>query len=108
LALSGIRPHLLSPGPRALADMPTEFTRRYVQVLSLSEVCGNEVAFYKPADVKDDRVPAQVCTGGEFRTGAQEAGLAGDVPVLRSGVVSFTEEYRCFINRGQVVATSAY
>ena len=119
------RPDLWSPGPGWVTTVDPTWLGRRVWAGPLADVATSDLwdaplvsgvtVFAKPAEVKVDRLPARgYGTPTGFIGDAERAGLEPSSPVVLSGVVVFTEEYRCFIapdpatGRPRVVAASAY
>ncbi|MEU8778116.1 ATP-grasp domain-containing protein [Streptomyces sp. NPDC048606] len=96
---------LLEPADDWLTHLPHRLLRRPVRLTTLAEArTSRERAFVKPPSAKIDPLPAQVYEDG----GDLPAGLDGSTPVLVSGVVEFTAEYRLFVLDGEVVTASRY
>lgn len=113
-------PALSSPGPVWMTGVPAELMRRRVWAGPVADVgsCplwGPDVLlFAKPAEIKAPRMPANVYgTPGAVTAAAAAAGLAPESMLVVSELVTFAEEFRCFIapssaGRASVVAGSAY
>lgn len=96
---------LLEPADDWLTHLPGSLLRRSVRLTTLAEARGlRERAFVKPPSAKLDLLPAAVHPDGTSLPGA----LDGSTPVLVSGVVEFTAEYRLFVLDGEVVTGSRY
>ncbi|MEU3723232.1 ATP-grasp domain-containing protein [Streptomyces sp. NPDC031705] len=96
---------LLEPADDWLTRVPDPLLRRRVRLTTLAEARAlRERAFVKPPSAKIDLLPAAVHEDG---TGLP-SGLDGSTPVLVSGVVEFTAEYRLFVLDGTVLTGSRY
>ncbi|KOY59497.1 MULTISPECIES: ATP-grasp domain-containing protein [unclassified Streptomyces] len=96
---------LLEPADDWLTHVPRSLLRRCVRLTTLAEA--RELrgrVFVKPPSAKIDLLPAAVHDDGTSLPG----GLDGSTPVLVSGVVEFTAEYRLFVLDGEVVTGSRY
>lgn len=94
---------LLEPPDDWLAGLPQWATGRGIRLTSLG---GAREALREPAFVKPPReksFPAAV-----YADGAALPELPPDTPVLVSGVVDFTAEYRLFLLEGEIAAGSRY
>lgn len=96
---------LLEPSIDWLTTLPWEFVRRNLELLSLEEARQQiSPAFVKPADGKIFE-PKVYATGADL---PGEEHVDADIPVLRSGIVDFRLEIRCFVKARQVVTLSPY
>ncbi|MFE6844459.1 ATP-grasp domain-containing protein [Streptomyces sp. NPDC057686] len=96
---------LLEPADDWLTHLPHPLLRRSVRLTTLAEARAlRERAFVKPPSAKIDLLPAAVYEDGTALPG----GLDGSMPVLVSGVVEFTAEYRLFVLDGEAVTGSRY
>ncbi|WP_460072786.1 ATP-grasp domain-containing protein [Streptomyces sp. YKOK-I1] len=96
---------LLEPADDWLTHVPRLLLRRRVRLTTLAEARAlRERAFVKPPSAKIDVLPAAVHEDGTSLPGA----LDGSTPVLVSGVVEFTAEYRLFVLDGVAVTGSRY
>ncbi|WP_330347022.1 ATP-grasp domain-containing protein [Streptomyces sp. NBC_00582] len=96
---------LLEPADDWLTRIPRPLLRRSVRLTTLAEARAlRERAFVKPPSAKIDLLPAAVHEDGTSLPGA----LDGSTPVLVSGVVEFTAEYRLFVLDGVAVTGSRY
>ncbi|MFJ3881617.1 ATP-grasp domain-containing protein [Streptomyces sp. NPDC090077] len=96
---------LLEPSDDWLTRVPHSLLRRSVRLTTLDEARAlRERAFVKPPSAKIDLLPAAVHEDGTALPG----GLDGSTPVLVSGVVDFTTEYRLFVLDGEAVTGSRY
>lgn len=96
---------LMEPDIDWLTTLPFQYVSREIKLMTLHEARQLESsAFVKPADGKifDPRV---YTTGGELPA---EAAVDQDIPVLRSGIMDFRIEIRCFIKDRQIVTMSPY
>ncbi|MGE7386215.1 ATP-grasp domain-containing protein [Streptomyces sp. NPDC004126] len=96
---------LLEPADDWLTRLPHALLGRSVRLTTLTEARAlRERVFVKPPSAKIDLLPAAVHEDGTTLPG----GLAGSTPVLVSGVVEFTAEYRLFVLDGEAVTGSRY
>jgi hypothetical protein len=96
---------LLEPPIDWLIGVPQEYSRRRIELLTLQEARSlNTPAFVKPADGKIFE-PKIYQTGAELPT---EEHVDGPIPVLRSDIVDFRLEVRCFVRNKAVVTLSPY
>ncbi|MES2709042.1 MAG: ATP-grasp domain-containing protein [Verrucomicrobiota bacterium] len=96
---------LLEPPVDWLTVVPREFLHRDIEFMTLEEARGRSTrAFVKPADGKVFE-PRVYDSGTDLPT---EEHVDSDLPVLRSGVVDFRLEVRCFVRNRQVVTRSPY
>ncbi|MCB5177972.1 ATP-grasp domain-containing protein [Streptomyces antimicrobicus] len=96
---------LLEPADDWLTRVPEPLLRRHVRLTTLAEARTlREPAFVKPPSAKIDLLPAAVHEDGT----SLPAGLDDSTPVLVSGVVEFTAEYRLFVLDGEAVTGSRY
>ena len=96
---------LLEPPIDWLTTIPIEYLSREVTLTTLAEARQmQERAFVKPADGKifDPKVYA---SGAELPT---DDHVDADIGVLRSGVVDFRVEVRCFVRGRSIVTKSPY
>ena len=94
---------LLEPSVDWLTNVPLKYLQRQVELLTLGEARAlTDRAFVKPADGKifDPKVYNR---GADLPTDQNV-----DIQVLRSGVVDFRLEVRCFVRSRQVVSLSPY
>jgi hypothetical protein len=97
---------LLEPPDDWLVRLPHEYTRRRIELTTLSEAWTvRRPVFVKPPS--DKTLPAAVYADGARlpRTGD---GIGPDTSVLVSDVVTFAVEYRLFVLDGRVAAASRY
>ena len=96
---------LLEPSADWLTQVPEAYLQRRVKLMTLAEArCQEDVAFVKPADGKIFE-PRVYGTGREL---PGEEHVDGSIPVLRSGVVDFRLEVRCFVHHRALVSCSPY
>ncbi|HEY1048810.1 MAG TPA: ATP-grasp domain-containing protein [Prosthecobacter sp.] len=96
---------LLEPEIDWLTRVPFEHVSREIQIMTLGEArLLASSAFVKPADGKifDPRVYA---TGADLPS---DGSVDQDIPVLRSSIMDFRLEVRCFIADRQIVSMSPY
>lgn len=96
---------LLEPSVDWLTNVPERYLQRRVELLTLGEARAlADKAFVKPADGKifDPKV---YNSGADLPT---DQNVDMDIQVLRSGVVDFRLEVRCFVRSRQVVSLSPY
>lgn len=119
LLKSGIEHPFLSVGPDWLPRVPAEFLRRKVWASKLFDLPypGPVEKFYKLAEHKHSGIPAGVRLGrGIFQRQIGRAfedgrGIIPDLTGLHihgSDVMSYRDEYRCFIAHEKVTAASFY
>ncbi|MFD4141143.1 ATP-grasp domain-containing protein [Streptomyces sp. NPDC058572] len=97
---------LLEPPDDWLVRLPHEYTRRRMELTTLSEAwTARSPVFVKPPSEKT--LPAAVYADGA-RLPRVGDGIGPDTPVLVSDVVTFAVEYRLFVLDGQVAAASRY
>lgn len=96
---------LLEPSLDWLTNLPREYLQRDIELMSLAQARRQpNKAFVKPADGKifDPKV---------YSSGAELPGddlVDADIPVLRSGIVDFRLEIRCFVQERRLVTLSPY
>jgi hypothetical protein len=96
---------LLEPPIDWLTTVPRELLHRLVETMTLQDARGMDApAFVKPADGKIFE-PKVYATGAELPT---EDHVDGDILVLRSDIVDFRLEVRCFVRENRVVTLSPY
>jgi hypothetical protein len=96
---------LLEPPIDWLTTLPTEYRLRELTLMSLGDARACEdSAFVKPADGKI--FEAKVYARGKDLPAAEL--VDPDIPVLRSEVVDFRLEVRCFIHEGRIASLSPY
>lgn len=96
---------LLEPSVNWLTRLPHEYLQRDIELMTLAEARTRPTpAFVKPADGKifDPKVYQ---TGDGLPSDDQ---VDADIPVLRSGIVDFRLEVRCFVINRRVVTLSPY
>ena len=96
---------LLEPSIDWLTTVPGEYLQRDIELMTLGEArARTSPAFVKPADGKIFE-PKVYASGPELPT---DEHVDLDIAVLRSGIVDFRLEVRCFVRGRKIVATSAY
>lgn len=96
---------LLEPSVNWLTTVPRELTCRDIAFMSLAQArVLNTQAFVKPADGKI--FEPKVYDSGAALPGEDQ--VDGIIPVLRSGVVDFRLEVRCFIHERRLTTLSPY
>ncbi|MCW1884623.1 ATP-grasp domain-containing protein [Luteolibacter flavescens] len=96
---------LLEPSVEWLTVVPREYLQRDIELMSLGSARDRtSAAFVKPADGKIFE-PKVYATGADLPT---DEHVDMDIPVLRSGIVDFRLEVRCFVRGRQIVTLSPY
>lgn len=96
---------ILEPSIDWLTMLPREYLKRDIEIMTLGAARAlSTPAFVKPADGKifDPKVYAS----GSNLPGDDQ--VDADIPVLRSGIVDFRLEVRCFIRSRRIVTMSPY
>lgn len=97
---------LLEPADDWLVQLPEQYTRRRIELTTLSAARGASCpVFVKPP--RDKTLPAAVYADGS-RLPGDGNGIGPSTAVLVSEVVTFAVEYRLFVLDGAVVAASRY
>lgn len=93
---------LLDPAPDWLVRLPYEYRLRIVELSTLGQARElPQARFIKPPN--DKSFPAAVYRGAELPQGFDEA-----MPVLVAEVVSWEQEYRCFVAGRRLMTYSIY
>ncbi|MEK7953083.1 ATP-grasp domain-containing protein [Luteolibacter soli] len=96
---------LLEPSIDWLTTLPREHLLRDIELMTLGEArARTSPAFVKPADGKIFE-PKVYPSGNELPT---DEHVDMDIPVLRSGIVDFRLEVRCFVRQRNIVTLSPY
>ncbi len=96
---------LLEPAIDWLTTVPQEYLSREISLMSLGEARGmTSPAFVKPADGKIFE-PKVYASGEELPT---EEHVDASIPVLRSRILDFRLEVRCFVRSRDIVTLSPY
>lgn len=96
---------LLEPSIDWLTKVPREYLQRDIEIMTLGAArCLSTRAFVKPADGKIFDPKVYAC-GQDL---PDEDQVDADIPVLRSGIVDFRLEVRCFVHNRKVVSLSPY
>lgn len=96
---------LLEPAIDWLTKLPREYVHREIQLMTLGEARGlSSPAFVKPADGKIFE-PKVYQSGAALPT---EEHVDASIPVLRSGIMDFRLEVRCFVRDRRLVTLSPY
>lgn len=96
---------LLEPSIDWLTTLPRRYAGRDIELLDLHTARKSTAeAFVKPADGKIFE-PKVYATGADLPS---EVHVDGEILVLRSEVVEFVLEVRCFVNRENVTTLSPY
>lgn len=102
---------LADPGARFLTRVPVDLLGRRIRVATVDETAhlAPDVGFFKPANMKVERVPARWTTRDGFLSGCRAAGLPGTSEVMwTASRLDLVEEHRCFVRYRRVVASSPY
>lgn len=115
LLKSGVQHPFLSAGPDWLTRVPAEFLRRDVWAGTVGHMPyrGEGQMFYKLAEHKHGDIPAGLyLTEDTFQRHVRKvfatADQADELHFVGSGPMEYAREYRCFIARGTVTASSFY
>ena len=96
---------LLEPSIDWLTTVPREYLLRDIELMTLGEArARTSPAFVKPADGKIFE-PKVYASGNELPT---DEHVDQDIAVLRSGIVDFRLEVRCFVRERNIVSLSPY
>lgn len=96
---------LLEPAIDWLTTLPFEHVSREIQIMTLGEARKRSSrAFVKPADGKIFE-PKVYESGNDLPT---DESVDQDIPVLRSGILDFRLEARCFVCQRRIVSMSPY
>lgn len=96
---------LLEPEIDWLTKVPLEHVSREIQIMTLGEARGlKSSAFVKPADGKIFE-PKVYATGADLPS---DDSVDQDILVLRSGILDFRLEVRCFVVERNIVSMSPY
>ena len=96
---------LLEPSIDWLTTVPREYLLRDIELMTLGEArTRTSPAFVKPADGKIFE-PRVYASGVELPT---DENVDMDIAVLRSGIVDFRLEVRCFVRERKIVSLSPY
>ncbi|MBB5038969.1 ATP-grasp domain-containing protein [Prosthecobacter dejongeii] len=96
---------ILEPAIDWLTSVPREYLQRDIEIMPLARARAFATkAFVKPADGKI--FDPKVYESGNALPGDDQ--VDADIPVLRSGVVDFRLEVRCFIRAREIVTLSPY
>ena len=96
---------LLEPSIDWLTTVPREYLLRDIELMTLGAARARTTsAFVKPADGKIFE-PKVYASGSELPT---DEHVDMDIAVLRSGIVDFRLEVRCFVRGRQIVSLSPY
>lgn len=96
---------LLEPAIDWLTTVPLEYVSREIQLMTLGEARNlTASAFVKPADGKI--FEPKVYESGQGLP--SDDSVDQDIPVLRSGILDFRLEVRCFVRHRKIVSMSPY
>lgn len=104
--------HLSDPGPRFLTTVPAQLLGREVHACAVWDLVagdGPEEGFFKPANVKIDRVSARWWAREEFLTAVHDAAMPPSSRVLWTTTrLDIVEEHRIFVLDHQPATSSIY
>lgn len=109
--LSGVQWHLQSPGPYWMSELPLKYAGRDIRALTLSELAQmpkDHVAHIKFAEAKSEVLQAKVQPVGDVLDLLYRKGVPGDSVLQLSEPLDLGDEWRFWICRGSVVASSRY